>query len=469
MNARFRTRLSRLGAVGLLVAATGVLAGASLAVVPGDGGTFVTLEARTINAGVGDQFDPHVSGDLVSYTDGDTVRYYDFATLADQQVPLPPNTIDQLSDVSDGRIVFTRFELVPGGARFVIVLHDVALGTATEVGLESSSNPAIGSTTVAFSDGFPTELFVTDSGGLPTRLTDDTRIDQHSSVASSGNLVVWESCEVSSANCDIRQAARSGSSWVVTPLTTNSEPEASPGTDGTVVTYDANRSGERDIYWQPVGGGPEQRLELAGEQRFPTVSNGIVLFESVAVGEAAADLWLYRIATNSLFRVTSTPGLDENLNDISVLADGRVRAVWSSGVDGNRNVFGATITLPPPPPPGPSYTFGGFLPPIDPQPTINSMKAGAAAPVKFSLGGDFGLAIFAADYPKSQSVPCDSSAPVDGVETTLTAGGSSLSYDATSNTYKYVWKTEKSWAGTCRQLVLKFADGSTQRASFKFK
>jgi hypothetical protein len=32
-----------------------------------------------------------------------------------------------------------------------------------------------------------------------------------------------------------------------------------------------------------------------------------------------------------------------------------------------------------------------------------------------------------------------------------------------------VWKTDKAWAGTCRQLQLKFIDGSTQTANFNFK
>jgi hypothetical protein len=97
------------------------------------------------------------------------------------------------------------------------------------------------------------------------------------------------------------------------------------------------------------------------------------------------------------------------------------------------------------------------------------MKAGAAVPVKFSLGGFQGFDIFIASYPKSELILCESTAQVDGIEQTMSAGGSSLSYDATSDVYTYVWKTDKSWAGTCRQLVLKFADGSTQRANFKLK
>jgi hypothetical protein len=74
------------------------------------------------------------------------------------------------------------------------------------------------------------------------------------------------------------------------------------------------------------------------------------------------------------------------------------------------------------------------------------------------------------DYPKSAEIDCSSTAPVDGVEQTVTAGGSSLSYDATSDAYTYVWKTSKPWAaGSCRQLVLELSDGSEHRANFKFK
>ena len=100
---------------------------------------------------------------------------------------------------------------------------------------------------------------------------------------------------------------------------------------------------------------------------------------------------------------------------------------------------------------------------------INVTKAGSAIPVIFSLGGNQGLNIFATGFPKSQTIACDTTADVDGIETTVSAGGSSLTYDGVSNTYTYVWKTDKAWAGSCRQLVLEFADGSTQRANFKFE
>lgn len=115
------------------------------------------------------------------------------------------------------------------------------------------------------------------------------------------------------------------------------------------------------------------------------------------------------------------------------------------------------------------YNFAGFFQPVDNLPVLNSVKAGQAIPVKFRLGGNQGLNIFEANYPKSQVISCDSTAPVDGIEETVTAGSSSLTYDASTDTYTYVWKTEKSWANTCRQLVVKLNDGTLHRANFKFK
>ncbi|HET8768324.1 MAG TPA: PxKF domain-containing protein [Pedococcus sp.] len=47
-------------------------------------------------------------------------------------------------------------------------------------------------------------------------------------------------------------------------------------------------------------------------------------------------------------------------------------------------------------------------------------------------------------------------------------GGSSLQYDAATGTYTYVWKSDKAWAGSCRQLVVKLDDGTLHRANFKF-
>jgi len=115
------------------------------------------------------------------------------------------------------------------------------------------------------------------------------------------------------------------------------------------------------------------------------------------------------------------------------------------------------------------YNFAGFFQPVDNLPVFNVVQAGRAIPVKFSLSGNKGLGIFAAGSPSSGPVACNSNDPASDLTETVTAGGSSLTYDATTDRYIYVWKTEPSWAGTCRQLVVELNDGTIHRANFKFK
>ena len=115
------------------------------------------------------------------------------------------------------------------------------------------------------------------------------------------------------------------------------------------------------------------------------------------------------------------------------------------------------------------YIFTGFFSPINNPPTLNSVNAGRAIPIKFSLSGNKGLSIFAAGSPASGVIPCNSTDPVVDITPSDTAGNSTLTYDASSDTYQYVWKTDAAWAGTCRQLVIELNDGTDHRANFKFK
>lgn len=119
------------------------------------------------------------------------------------------------------------------------------------------------------------------------------------------------------------------------------------------------------------------------------------------------------------------------------------------------------------------WNFGGLIvdgprSPVDAQPTVNVMNAGRTVAVKFSLGANFGLDVFAAGYPASQLVACSGGAPADDVESTSSTG-SGLTYSAATNTYQYSWKTSKSWAGQCRTLILRFIDGQELKADFRFK
>src|SRR6185503_8831204 len=111
--------------------------------------------------------------------------------------------------------------------------------------------------------------------------------------------------------------------------------------------------------------------------------------------------------------------------------------------------------------------FSGFLAPVS-MTTLNVVKAGAGVPLKFSLGGDKGLGVIAPGYPTSTAIAC-SGAPTGSEITGASAGSSSLNYDASSGQYTYVWKTEKSWARSCRKLVMRFTDGTEGVALFNFK
>ena len=117
----------------------------------------------------------------------------------------------------------------------------------------------------------------------------------------------------------------------------------------------------------------------------------------------------------------------------------------------------------------PPYALSGFKTPVDNEPTVNKAKAGSAIPVKFSLGGDRGLDVFETGSPVSQGMTCNDQAPIDAIEQTVSAGNSSLTYAAGTDTYTYVWKTNSAWAGTCRRLSITFAEGSHAEALFDFR
>src|SRR5262249_47865269 len=117
------------------------------------------------------------------------------------------------------------------------------------------------------------------------------------------------------------------------------------------------------------------------------------------------------------------------------------------------------------------YRFSGFFPPVDNPPILNVAKAGSSIPVIFSLGGNQGLGILAAGSPSVTVIGCDNAAPTDSVPDNPagTAGLSGLSFDAKSGQYTYVWKTDKTWAGTGRRLKVPLGAGTVPGANLKSK
>ena len=166
--------------------------------------------------------------------------------------------------------------------------------------------------------------------------------------------------------------------------------------------------------------------------------------------------------------VTATDSCSSSVTVNSTPASGSVFPVGTTTVNataddgaGHTSTCDFTVTV--------QYNFAGFFPPVANLPALNIVQAGRGIPVKFSLSGNKGLGIFAAGSPSSGPIVCNSSDPATLLEETVTAGGSSLSYDPITDQYIYIWKTEPGWAGTCRQLVVQLNDGSIHRANFKFK
>lgn len=114
-----------------------------------------------------------------------------------------------------------------------------------------------------------------------------------------------------------------------------------------------------------------------------------------------------------------------------------------------------------------NYQLAGPYQPVDPAPAVNSAKAGSAIPVKFTLGGDKGLDVFAAGYPRSGTANCGGGATGE-IEESVAGTGASLTYDPVSTQYTYTWKPAKTMTG-CRELILAFRDGSRLTALFNLR
>jgi hypothetical protein len=110
------------------------------------------------------------------------------------------------------------------------------------------------------------------------------------------------------------------------------------------------------------------------------------------------------------------------------------------------------------------YPFDGFKWPVGNPPKVNRWKAGVPVPIRFSLDGFRGASPEAPGYPRSTDC--------DGGDSERVARASKrrpvFVYDRRADRYAMLWKTDRRWAGTCREFVLKLDDGSVHTARFEF-
>jgi hypothetical protein len=85
-------------------------------------------------------------------------------------------------------------------------------------------------------------------------------------------------------------------------------------------------------------------------------------------------------------------------------------------------------------------------------------------PIRFSLNGFQGAQPEVSGYPRSTRC--------GGGDLEPAARGSkkkpAFRYDRGSDTYAMLWKTDREWAGSCREFTLKLDDGSVHTAQFEF-
>lgn len=360
---------------------TGVAAllAAVVAFTPGNGGVLAPPRIA-INEDPGAQVDPHVDGDLAAFSNAETsqIFYYDFPTAnsgAIDNVVSGNTAIDLLSDVDQGRIVFTRILSNGTTSTSSIMLFDRSTTTVTELAATANSNRmgvGIGGNTVAFidysfsSDGTGEVMILDLTTSTLTRVTNDGATDWNPAVSNDGNTVAWEHCPVSPSNCDIWVARRTGSTWSApSALTSGLVDEREPDVSGDSVVFQRgdNVSGF-DIVVASLTGGPEQVVELPGLDLHPSIRGSLVAFERRTPTDTNSDIYLLDLSNKQVYQITNTPTSNETLNDVSVLGSGEVRLVWSATDDFTAtsfDIYGSTFVLPPSGPPtgGGGGTGGG--------------------------------------------------------------------------------------------------------------
>ena len=166
-------------------------------------------------------------------------------------------------------------------------------------------------------------------------------------------------------------------------------------------------------------------------------------------------------ATTDALSGVLTPATGTNVTvRVNGLPTTTLTCTGAEDVAGNTRTVSKTYVAP--------ITFSGFLSPVNNAPTVNNGTAGKTYPIKFQLTGIDGQPITV--LPAVASATYRTGTSCSGLGDPLesqSAGSSVLTFDATTSTFQYNWKTPNQKG--CYEFVLGLADGTTKTAIFSLK
>lgn len=341
--------------------------GAQVTIKPAPPGTLIT-----VNNGPGDSTDPHVSGNLVSYSSCTpcspppsapnstfTVHYFDLSTRSDNAVPNDGTTLDFLSDVNGNTIAFTRLSTTKSAIFTYAVGAPSVVEVAPAPGVTRQAAQVASQIIVwqdfSFGSGASSDIVVYDAvTGTTTRLANDSAINVEPAVSPDGTTVAWAKCQgpidpFVDTGCDIWSATRQATGWQTHQLTNANGNCLNPDSNGEILAYSCNRGGKTSVYWQPVAGGAEQTLGVLADEHYPSVAGPFIALAgatSCPIPSACSshDIYVLDRSAATLYQITNTPD-NKQLNDISVTPDGQVNVVWQAA-QGQLNVFAYSFKAP---------------------------------------------------------------------------------------------------------------------------
>ncbi len=309
------------------------------------------IDPDLILAGPGSQLDPHVSGDLIVFSNDDhgRVHYEDVGNASGGIIPAAnQNEFDYGPDVHGTRIVFSR---ATGTER--VMFFDTATGAAPrEIPAPADQtfrrSAGIGGATVVFEAGHSfsnatAEIAVHDlSTDLTTMLTSDGVIDTAPAVSADGSVVVWQKCATFD-QCDIWKARRDTSGvWQPAQVTSGPDNDVAPTTDGTDIVFVRGTHPSFALRRVPAAGGADSLVPTQNSQPgTASLDQGMLTYRSQVAGANAHDIWTRDLRTGRDRQVTSTPSQSEFLIDASVTGN-NVRVVWT---ESNADFDVATTTF----------------------------------------------------------------------------------------------------------------------------